>query len=72
MSKGYREDRREFLKSMGRWAALGGLTLGIGMLVKKSDDRPIETCVSDGICRKCADLKNCGLPQAISFKQGNK
>lgn len=72
MSKGYRGDRREFLKSVGRYAALGGLVFGLGMLVKGSDDRPLDTCVSDGICRNCADLKNCGLPQALSFKQGNK
>ncbi|MCX6345333.1 MAG: hypothetical protein NT018_09720 [Armatimonadetes bacterium] len=70
MSKKYSENRREFLRSLGRGATLGLLVLGGGSLMKKGD-KPIETCVSDGICSNCSDLKACGLPQALSYRQSD-
>lgn len=71
MGKGYREDRREFLRTLGRGIALGGLLIGTGWLVTKGDS-PIETCTSNGICRACGDLNACNLPSALSYKQSKK
>ncbi len=67
MDKEHSKERREFLRSLGRGATLGLLGLGGGFLVKKAD-KPIETCVTDGICSNCSDLKACGLPAALSYK----
>jgi hypothetical protein len=67
VSKGYDENRREFLRSLGRKTALGALVLGTGSLVARPGNR--EECVSNGICRGCAEVAECGLPQALSFKE---
>jgi hypothetical protein len=65
-----RMDRREFLKTLGRLAAFGGLGLiGIKALPGLSGKPAAETCRSDGICPKCAAAGDCGLPQALSFKR---
>jgi len=70
MGKGFSDGRREFLRGLGRSAMLGGLLLGAGALIRREHaERPLETCASDGICRNCRDLRDCGLPQALSFKQ---
>ena len=70
MGKGYSEDRREFLRGLGRVALMGGLIIGAGWLIRREETgRRIETCTSDGICRNCRDLKDCGLPQALSYRQ---
>ncbi len=64
-------DRREFLRTIGRIAALGGLSL-LGIKLAGPRHRPAagETCVSDGVCPKCSALGECGTPQALSFKRG--
>jgi hypothetical protein len=63
-------DRREFLKTIGRLAAFGGLSLiGIKALPGLSGRPANQTCRSDGICPECFAVKGCGLPQALSFKR---
>lgn len=70
MGKGYSEDRREFLRGLGRVALLGGLIVGAGSLIRREETaRRIETCASDGICRNCRNLRDCGLPQALSYRR---
>lgn len=69
MSKEYREDRREFLRSVGRKAIAGLLVFGTGSLIAKKSAKSIEECTRDGICRGCGDLADCGLPQALSYKE---
>lgn len=68
MSDEYREDRREFIKSMFRKFALGGLVLGTGGLVGKQKSG-IATCVNNGICGDCNVYRECELPQALSRKE---
>jgi hypothetical protein len=71
-------DRREFLKTIGRFGALGALSLlGIkalsGLFSGSAGDGgriPNQSCRSDGICPRCPVSADCGLPQALSFKQG--
>jgi hypothetical protein len=71
-------DRRDFLKALGRIAALGGLSaLGLKGLtgaragggLRPGSAGGAETCVSDGICPRCPAGGGCGLPQALSFKR---
>ena len=59
-------DRREFLRGGARLAAFTAL----GALVARSAGRlPGQTCVNSGICRPCPNSADCGLPQALSFRQ---
>jgi len=63
-------ERREFIKTLGRWTLLGILVVGgferISLRKKNSD-----VCVSDGICSRCGTLKSCDHPSALSLKQSN-
>ena len=65
--------RREFLRGGLRVALLGGVAVVTGTLARRSPQRlPGQTCVSDGLCRGCAVADDCGLPQALSFRQATK
>ena len=64
--------RREFLKTIGRIAALGGLGVLVYRLLRGGVVRgPAggETCVNEGLCRSCRVFPGCGLPAALSAKQ---
>ena len=57
-------DRREFLRSVGRYAtvgALGGLTL---MAIAKSS----ATCRRPLVCGQCPVYGGCDLPQAMNYR----
>ena len=62
-------DRREFLRGGVRYALLAGLTAMSAVLVKRrGTSLPNQTCVNQGICRRCEAFAECGLPQALSAK----
>ena len=64
--------RRDFLRRVGRAAALTALGL-IGLILgRRSRDStpPTHSCTdSYGICRACPTRQRCVLPQAMSFRQ---
>ena len=64
MSAPYDEKRREFLRSIARFAVLGGAVAGVAGLTRKHG----ETCVNEGVCSGCPVFDGCGLPQALSAK----
>lgn len=68
MSNECRLSRVEFLKSVGRFLAVGTLIAGAAKLVNRPARRN-DRCVSDGICSRCGAITDCGLPQALSAKQ---
>lgn len=58
------KNRRGFLRSIGRASlalALGG---GVGALVARNGE-----CPSPGLCRGCASLGACELPEAMTARQ---
>ncbi|MDW8310851.1 MAG: hypothetical protein RMK20_15880 [Verrucomicrobiales bacterium] len=65
--------RREFLRDGVRYALLAGLAAASASLVsRRGGALPNQTCINRGICRGCNALPNCGLPQALSFKQATQ
>lgn len=62
--------RRNFIKSLLRWSALGALGVGSAGLLSRSDWR--KSCSSDGICSQCSIATSCKLPQALSYIQARK
>ena len=61
--------RRGFLKSLARLSVLAGMGVA-GAAFLRGRLRPIgETCVNEGVCRGCAVLGGCGLPQALSVRE---
>ncbi|HEY3376947.1 MAG TPA: hypothetical protein VGL77_05570 [Armatimonadota bacterium] len=57
--------RREFFRSLIRYALLTLFGGGISLLLGR---RWEESCHNAGICRGCASLRICGLPQALSAR----
>ena len=64
MSDDYNESRREFFRTLGRGVLAALCLAGIGALTLK----PGETCDRNGLCRGCASLADCSLPQALSAR----
>ncbi len=65
--------RREFLRGGLRYALLAGVGTAVATVVsKRRAALPGQTCASNGLCRGCAVVSDCGLPQALSFKQATK
>ena len=64
-----KQNRREWLRTLTRGAALVGLSV-MGVLATTKNRRlpPQEKCTNHYLCRNCAVLKRCGLPQALSVK----
>lgn len=75
MSKQTQEtpNRREFFRGSVRYALLTGLAAVSAVLIRKQGT-PLagQTCVNQGICRGCGVVGDCGLPQALSFKQATQ
>ena len=66
-------NRREFLRGGARYALLAGLVAVSAVLVKRRRlSLPGQTCISQGICRGCGAVGDCGLPQALSFKEATQ
>lgn len=57
--------RREFLRGVGRYALALLLGGGVGAMVARDG----RGCANPGICRDCAALEGCRLPQALQFRQ---
>jgi hypothetical protein len=62
------ENRRDFLRSAGRYAFAGLLVLAGEEIVRRRLGGR-ESCMNQGICSGCAVLPDCGLPQALSARQ---
>jgi hypothetical protein len=64
------QDRRDFLRNLGRCVALGGMTVLGGYLALKRA-RAIEagTCINQGVCGRCPISHGCRLPEAQSYRQ---
>jgi len=66
----YAASRREFLREGTRYALLAGLTALLAVLAtRRATGLPVQTCISQGICRGCNAVSDCKLPQALSFRQ---
>jgi hypothetical protein len=64
--------RREFLRTVARILAFGGIgVLAFRLLRRGTVGRPAgsEICVNDGLCRGCGAFAGCGLPAALSAQQ---
>ncbi len=61
-------ERREFIKTLGRWSLLGLLVAG-GIDRISPHKKNSDVCISDGICSKCGSLQSCDHPSALSMKQ---
>jgi hypothetical protein len=66
-------NRREFLRGGFRYALLAGIGAVTAAVAGKQSGRLSgQTCVNEGLCRSCGVVGDCGLPQALSFKQAMK
>ena len=65
-----KQNRREWLRTLARGAALVGLSV-MGVLATTKNPRAPqeEECTNRYLCRNCATLTKCRLPQALSLKQ---
>jgi hypothetical protein len=60
--------RRQFLRSMGRYLALG-LILAVGaLLAGRRRGRGRNVCINRGLCGSCGALEGCRLPRARSAR----
>lgn len=67
----FESDRREFLKTAGRWLLLGGL-VAAGIKTVSGNREHAYECESNGICKGCQRLNICENPNAVSLKQSQK
>ncbi len=63
-------NRRNFIRSLGRSIALVGAGF-IGTLAFRKPIQPNQDAFCERInpCKACQELSQCGLPQAIAYKQ---
>ena len=61
--------RREFVLSLLRIVALGGIGAVVARLFVGRTAPPGETCVGEGVCRGCSAFSTCGLPSALSARE---
>ena len=66
-------DRREFLRGGARFvltAAMAAFT--VRTVVRGGVRLSGQTCIGEGICPRCRNSSECGLPQALSFREAKK
>jgi len=52
--------RRDFVRGLFRWAALGGLAGGtLGLMSRRRDGRQRPACINDAACRTCSKRRDC-------------
>jgi len=62
--------RRDFLRGSIRYGLLTALAaVGAAATRNRGGQLPGQTCANDGICSPCPNAADCGLPQALSFRQ---
>ncbi len=62
------QNRREFARSLARYAMLGILSVG-ALIAGRTSKALGGRCVNRGICNACGRLPLCGLPSALSTRQ---
>jgi len=60
-------NRKEFIKTGGRFLILGGMAATTGYLV--ANQKVDTTCSVSPACQKCGQFSSCELPQAIDNKK---
>jgi len=64
------QTRREFLRTLGRGAALAAILGAASAAAFRRGGRPAsQTCINRSVCRGCAAFDGCGLPAALSARQ---
>jgi hypothetical protein len=66
-----RHTRREFFRGTARWALLGTIAALSAVQLRKSAQQQ-HRCERKGICAGCAVFSTCGLPAALSAKEGGR
>ncbi len=64
------QNRREFFRALGRYAALGALT-AVGVVIgrRKGSSQDGERCINKSVCSRCGVFTGCKLPAAKSAKK---
>jgi hypothetical protein len=67
-------ERKEFIRTSGRWVIFGVLAVITGgLILKKKVSVSGNACdISNGPCRNCAVLATCTLPEAVKIKNHEK
>jgi hypothetical protein len=67
-------ERKEFIRTSGRWMILGVLAFITGSLILRKKISVSENAcgISKGPCRDCAVLATCTLPEALKIKNNEK
>lgn len=66
-------NRRSFFLGVARYAALGVLCAGVGLLAAKRYRLKRQgVCINDGLCARCKALQTCRLPLALAAKRVSK
>jgi hypothetical protein len=67
-------ERKEFIRTSGRWVILGVLAVITGsLIIRKKISVSENVCgISKGPCRDCAFLATCTLPEAVKIKSHEK
>jgi hypothetical protein len=60
-------NRKEFIKTGGRFLILGGMAATTGYLV--ANQKVDTTCSVSAACKNCGQFSECELPQAAEVKQ---
>ena len=64
-----RQNRREFLRGIGRTAGLAGVAVVIGLATLRKQSTSVNSgCSNQGLYCKCRLYKDCSLPQASIAK----
>ena len=69
MNTDKKTSRRELIQSLGRGVLFTGLAAVSVFAVTNKNRSTDDSCSNNFICRNCAVLKKCRLPQALSLKQ---
>lgn len=65
------QNRRQLLEGILRYSTLGLLGAAGGSVAAKNRRLVWEgKCINSGICSGCEVFEKCGLPQALSLKDG--